>query len=295
MDETGLSMRPAEDRVLLAESPVKGAAGQLRDTMTGRGDKYSRLEYRRLIAWPQRIHREGPFLHEVLSSGPAERILDLGCGTGEHARFLVSQGFTVVGVDSSESMIEAACEEPLPDGLEFVLGDMRQIDRVTEGSFGGAICLGNALPHLRTDEDLGSLLQGLRRRLRAGAPFVLQVVNYERVFAQNLRHLPLSYRPDEEGEIVFLRLLELRPDGRVLFFPSTFHLRPGHEPPLELKASKEVELRGWRASEIEEALEAAGFHERTLFGGFDRTPFSLAILFRKAKSVPRWLSCSVVV
>ncbi len=242
--------------------------------MTARRDKYSRLEYRRLIAWPERIQREGSFLEEVLATGPTRRILDLGCGTGEHARFLVSKGFRVVGVDSSGTMIQEALEDPLPNELELVLGDMRRLDGIVEGSFGGAICLGNALPHLRTDQDLADLAVGLRRYLSRSAPFVLQVVNYQRVFDQNLRYLPLSFRPDEDGEIVFLRLLEPQQDGTVLFFPSTLQLQPGREPPLVLKASKEVRLRGWRASEVEAALEAAGFHERTLFGTFDRRGFS---------------------
>lgn len=244
--------------------------------MATEGDRYSRLEYRRLIAWPRRIRREGSFLEEILSNGPSKRILDLGCGSGEHARFLVSKGFQVVGVDDSESMIEAALEEPLPAGLDFVLGDMRELDRITEGSFGGAICLGNALPHLRTDRDLAELARALRQRLAPSAPLVLQVVNYQRIFSQNIRYLPLSFRPDDDGEIVFLRLLEPQPDGSVLFFPSTLQLRPGRQPPLVLKASKEVRLRGWRAAEVEAALEGAGFHERTSYGGYDRSAFSPA-------------------
>ena len=242
--------------------------------MANGGDKYSRLEYRRFIAWPQRILREGPFLEETLSIGPSKRILDLGCGSGEHARFLVSRGFEVVGVDNSESMLEAALEEALPEGLDFVLGDMREVDRVTDGSFGGAICLGNALPHLQTDRDLADLVRGLRRRLAPTAPFVLQVINYQWISSQNIRYLPLSFRPDADGEIVFLRLMEPQADGSVLFFPATLQLRPGRQPPLALKASKEVRLRGWRAAEVDAALEAAGFRERTHYSSFDRTPFS---------------------
>jgi SAM-dependent methyltransferase len=197
----------------------------------------------------------------------------LGCGTGEHARFLAAHGFAVVGVDASESMLEKAREEPLPPGLDFVLGRMQEVDRVTEGSFGGAICLGNALPHLLADEDLESLATGLRRRLLPGAPFLLQVLNYGRIFAKGERHLPLSFRPDPDGDLVFLRLIEPQADGTVLFFPSTLRLRPGHEPPLELMATREVKLRGWRREEIERTLDAAGFHRREVYGSFEKDPF----------------------
>jgi len=80
--------------------------------MQSEKDKYSRLEYRRLIAWPSRIEREADLLGRVLSSGPSNRVLDLGCGTGEHSRYLAKEGYRVVAVDSSESMIATAREAP---------------------------------------------------------------------------------------------------------------------------------------------------------------------------------------
>ncbi|HYU33680.1 MAG TPA: class I SAM-dependent methyltransferase [Thermoanaerobaculia bacterium] len=232
-------------------------------------DPYSRVEYRRLIAWPQRIEREWPFLERVLATAPSRRVLDLGCGTGEHSRRLAAEGFEAVGVDASESMLEKAREEPLPENLRFVVGDMRDLGRSVEGSFGGALCLGNALPHLLTDDDLRRFATGLREHLLPGAPLILQILNYDRIFAGNERSLPLNFRSDPEGEIVFLRLMTPQPDGTVLFYPTTLHLRPGHEPAVEVRHTREVHLRGWRREEVEAALERAGFSEREAFNGFD--------------------------
>jgi 2-polyprenyl-3-methyl-5-hydroxy-6-metoxy-1,4-benzoquinol methylase len=83
-------------------------------------DPYSRVDYRRFVAWPQRIEREWPFLQKVLGSAPSRRVLDLGCGTGEHARFLATKGFSVVGIDASESMLAKAREGSTPAGVELV-------------------------------------------------------------------------------------------------------------------------------------------------------------------------------
>ena len=207
-------------------------------------------------------------LEEILGSGPSRRVLDLGCGTGEHSRYLVSQGYEVVGVDSSASMIASSREEPVPAGLSLVAGDVCQIADLVEGRFGGAICLGNTLPHIQQPAALQNMLMGLRRRLLEGAPLLIQLLNYERIFQRQERHLPLNFRSDGEEEIVFLRLMELQDDGQVLFYPSTLRLVPGGDPPLEVKASKEVRLHGWRAEELKSALKTAGFGDLRLLGNF---------------------------
>ena len=212
-------------------------------------DPFSRCDYRRLIAWPQRIRREAPLLTEVFSAATTRRLLDLGCGTGEHARYLHAQGFEVVGVDRSPAMLEKAHEHPLPPGLEFRQGDLAHLGEVLGGRFGGALCLGNTLPHLTAEAELRGFARGLREHLEPGAPLLLQVLNYERIFGREIRHLPLNVRPGDEGgsEVVFLRLMDLRPDRRLIFVPSTLRLRPEAEPPLELVRSRRVELKGWIA------------------------------------------------
>lgn len=232
-------------------------------------DPYSRVEYRRLIAWPQRIEREWPMLSRVLEAGPSRRVLDLGCGPGEHSRRLAAAGFEVVGVDASEAMLEQARSEPVPENLRFIQGDLRDVPAVTEGSFGGAICLGNTLPHLLDRDDLQRMARGLRERLLPGAPFLLQILNYDRIFAKGERSLPVNFRPDPEGEIAFVRLMTPQEDGTVLFYPMTLVLRPGGDPPVELKHAREVRLRGWRRTELEDVLAEAGFSGLEAYGGFD--------------------------
>ena len=238
-------------------------------------DPYSRVDYRRLVAWPQRIEREWPFLERAL--GQSGRLLDLGSGTGEHSRFLASKGFDVVGIDSSPAMLAKATDAPLPANLAFVEGDITAVDGLVSGVFDGAICLGNTLPHIRGRGALIRFLSGLRHRLRPGAAFVLQVLNYDKVLDAGQRWLPLNFRKDEgEGEVVFLRLMTPQPDGTVVFTPSTLRYRPNGDPPLEVVATKNVELKGWRRREIEEALEASGFASREVFGTVGDVPFDAA-------------------
>jgi glycine/sarcosine N-methyltransferase len=238
-------------------------------------DPYSRVDYRRLVAWPERIEREWQFLARAL--GERGRVLDLGSGTGEHSRFLASKGFEVSGIDSSPAMLAKANDTPLPPNLAFIEGDISNVEHLVSGEFDGAICLGNTLPHLRDPATLVRFFGGLRARLRPGAAFVLQVLNYDKVLDSGQRFLPLNFRTDEgEGEIVFLRLMTPRADGTVVFTPSTLRYRPEGDPPLEVVATRNVELKGWRRRELEEALAAAGFPRREVFGTVGDVPFDPA-------------------
>ena len=65
----------------------------------------------------------GTDLVETLDTQAGERVLDLGCGTGQLSAQIAAAGAEVVGIDLSAEMIEAAREE-FP-GLSFVVGDAR--------------------------------------------------------------------------------------------------------------------------------------------------------------------------
>lgn len=58
---------------------------------------------------------------------PGSRVLDLGCGTGfPIGRYLIENGFRVVGVDESAGMIEIA-RRVIPDA-KLIQADMRELD-----------------------------------------------------------------------------------------------------------------------------------------------------------------------
>ncbi len=53
----------------------------------------------------------------------AKSVLDLGCGTGRHARELASSGFRVTGVDRSSDMVAVARRTPVAN-VSFFEGDL---------------------------------------------------------------------------------------------------------------------------------------------------------------------------
>lgn len=67
------------------------------------------------------VWKYGADLVELLAPQPAERILDLGAGTGHLSAKIAATGAKVIGLDADSSMVEQA-RHNYPD-LQFVLGD----------------------------------------------------------------------------------------------------------------------------------------------------------------------------
>lgn len=67
------------------------------------------------------VWRLGAGVIELLAPRPGERILDLGCGTGQLTAEIAKQGAQVVGLDNSTNMIGQA-RQNYP-GIAFVLAD----------------------------------------------------------------------------------------------------------------------------------------------------------------------------
>ncbi len=69
------------------------------------------------------VPQHGEDLITILNPKPKERILDLGCGTGELTNKIAQSGAAVIGLDSSAAMIESA-RNSYPN-IEFVLADAK--------------------------------------------------------------------------------------------------------------------------------------------------------------------------
>jgi SAM-dependent methyltransferase len=101
----------------------------------------------------------------------ADRILDLGCGTGEDALHLASRGKQVLALDASSAMVGRARQKAAARGLEarlqFECLPMQELNEAPAAApFDGALSNFGALNCV---EDLPALMAALAARLRPGA------------------------------------------------------------------------------------------------------------------------------
>ena len=103
----------------------------------------------------------GPVL-DLLDPQPGERILDLGCGDGALTERLVARGASVLGVDASGNMVEAARAR----GMEAVVADGQCLEY--ERQFDAVFT--NAALHWMADG--AAVISGVFRALKPGGRFV---------------------------------------------------------------------------------------------------------------------------
>jgi ubiquinone/menaquinone biosynthesis C-methylase UbiE len=108
----------------------------------------------------------------VLDRQPAT-VLDLGCGTGNHALILAERGFRVTGIDSSAGMLRVArAKARSPGNPAFVRADMRRFD--LGRTFDAIVCMDGAYTHLITERDLLAHLRTVRRHLSPGGVYLFE-------------------------------------------------------------------------------------------------------------------------
>ncbi len=202
----------------------------------------------------------GAFL--LRQAGEGGRALDIGCGTGHYAGRLAAAGLAAVGIDVEPEMTAAAAAR-YPQA-RFRTLDMRRIDELATGPqaeapFDMAFCIGNTAAHL-AQTDWPDLLARLRRVLRPGGRWIVQVVNWDFVLSHPEYRFPPRRMPAPEGgEYVFHRAyVEVTPerlrfrtrlelDGRLLFAgEETLH-------PVTAEASRRLHAQAGFALEAEMA------------------------------------------
>ncbi|MDD3875585.1 MAG: class I SAM-dependent methyltransferase [Bacteroidales bacterium] len=121
---------------------------------------------------------ECDFLEKEFGFDKTLKILDIGCGTGRHAIELTKRGYTVTGIDLSESQLTRAREKASKENLkiEFLKHDAR--DLPFNNRFDAAIMLcEGGFPLMETDEMNFEILKSASHSLKPKAKFIFTTLN----------------------------------------------------------------------------------------------------------------------
>lgn len=107
----------------------------------------------------------------------ANKILDIGCGTGEHAIRMAQRGYEVTGVDASQDMLKLARKKANVGGLsiDFRCSDVNKLDFSEE--FQAAYCLGYTFLYMTTHSDVEGFFAKIHRALLPSGILLLDLLN----------------------------------------------------------------------------------------------------------------------
>jgi ubiquinone/menaquinone biosynthesis C-methylase UbiE len=105
----------------------------------------------------------------------ANRLLELACGTGNHAFALETAGYQLLATDYSEDLLKEADKKAKARGsrVAFQLADMREL-QLDADPFDAVICLFDSIGYVQSDEAINAVFQNVQRNLRPGGLFIFE-------------------------------------------------------------------------------------------------------------------------
>jgi ubiquinone/menaquinone biosynthesis C-methylase UbiE len=140
------------------------------------------------------------FLDDLFKEHRCESIIDIGCGTGNHALRLSRLGYEVVGIDISPTMLKIAKEKSKGAKVRFMQGDMRKLQEIIPKGdrFDAVICLGQAFSSMITNRDVHAFFSRVHRVLRKNGLFVFSARNAKMINEEYLNKIRLDHTLLEE-------------------------------------------------------------------------------------------------
>lgn len=208
-------------------------------------------------------------LARTVRPAPGTRALDLACGPGRHAVELARLGLDVVGLDLSETLLDARTREPLPDpdpqtgtrpgAVRYVRADMRALP-FASASFGLVASFFTSFGYF-DDAGNATVLAEVARVLAPGGAFVLDYVNRAELLASLVPETRKS-----RGSTFILESRAFDPPGERLV--KRIEIQDGSR-----TRTRTESVRIYDVSELEALLARAGLETVTLLGDLHGAAF----------------------
>ena len=183
---------------------------------------------------PWNIETPPDALVELVDGGEVKpcRTIDLGCGAGNYAIYLVSKGFDVTGIDISPAAIEIARENAKKKGVKpnflvaDVLGDLDEVKETFDFAYDWEL-----LHHIFPE----------KRKKYIG--------NVHKILSPGGKYLSVCFS-EKDPQFGGSGKCRETPLGTVLYFSSDDELRDLFEPYFKIRELKVIEVSGKFASHL---------------------------------------------
>jgi ubiquinone/menaquinone biosynthesis C-methylase UbiE len=208
------------------------------------------------------------FLVDFFRKYHCRSVIDIGCGTGNHALRLSKMGYKVTGIDVSPTMLEIAKAKDKEGKIGFVQGDMKKLEKVVPKGqrFDAAICLGQVSSHLMMDKDVRTFLNRLHRIVKQNGLFVFSARNAKKINEEYLNKLRLDHMINEEELQLLVLTYNTRDlqDSNVIVWNPIYLVKQNDKVDLQIREHK---LRWFEFSALKKIITENGFKIVAVYSG----------------------------
>jgi 2-polyprenyl-3-methyl-5-hydroxy-6-metoxy-1,4-benzoquinol methylase len=208
------------------------------------------------------------FLADFFRKHHCRSVIDIGCGTGNHALRLSKMGYQVTGVDVSPTMLKIAKAKEKEAKIRFIQGDMKKLEKVIpkDHKFDAGICLGQVFSHLMTDKDAQAFLNKLHEKLKKNGLFVFSARNAKKINEEYLNRLRLDHMLNEEKLQLLILAHNIRDsqDPNIIVWNPIYIIKENNKVDLQIKEHK---LRWFEFSALKKMITRNGFKIVEVYSG----------------------------
>ncbi len=221
-------------------------------------------------------------------------VLELGCGTGKMTRLLAQEGYDMIGVDSSEEMLQVAREkewavggfeaaeigkerwaadESAPVGMGrkqsdilYLLQDMREFELY--GTVKAVVCVCDSLNYILEEEELLTVFSLINNYLDPGGIFIFDMntlYKYREILGEST-----ICENREEGSFIWENFYDDK--EQINQYDLTLFVREQEEQDLYRKYEETHFQRGYELQNVRNLLEQAGMEFVAMYDAFTRKP-----------------------
>lgn len=127
--------------------------------------------------------KEFQFYSRILKKYKVNKVLEIGCGSGNLAPYFLKAKYDYLGLDLFEAMLKIARKvEPKAD---FIQGDMRKLN--LKKKFDAVIVSGRSFTYMTTNSDVESAFNSIFKVLKKGGILIFDNFNAERMMESDKR------------------------------------------------------------------------------------------------------------
>ena len=217
------------------------------------------------------------FIEKLSFISENDKILDIGCATGNLTEIVFTKCKNVIGIDLDDDLISIA-KEKSNEKISYKKMNMLNLSNNFEkNSIDKIISFGNTLVHLPDRDNVKSYFESVFNVLKEDGAFLVQIINYNRIINQNINHLPTI----NNEHVEFVRNYVYDPNNKSIEFKTKLTIKSTGQ-----IIENNIPLLTLTKEELETFLLDAGFKNIKFYGSLDNkelTDSSIPLLFSCSK------------